>query len=1268
MVDAASDRGESRTTAVAWRGTSRYAVLGVLGRGGMGVVYEALDRQRQERVALKTLLNFDPAGLYRFKQEFRTLADVSHPNLVHLYELVAGEGDEVFFTMELVEGTDFLDHVRSEGVARSVRPETAIVTSIPEDRLKSGQRPSPSPARDAPLPNGPPSDLDRLRPALRQLVEGVRVLHRAGKLHRDLKPSNVRVTPEGRVVILDFGVATELGQLHDGSSDEDGIVGTATYMAPEQASGDPPVAASDWYSVGAMLYEALVGRPPFTGSAIEVLTAKTAITPPSPAECVPGIPEDLNDLCMALLAPEPEARPTAGEIARRLGGSPSDRAAPLAQQDAEAPLLVGREPHLRALWSAFAATVAGQAMTVRVRGLSGLGKSAVVHHFLDELERRGEALVLRGRAYERESVPYKAVDTVVDALSRHLLDRQKDEGGALELPPDTWTLAHLFPVLRRLPGLDGASQAPTGDPGMVRKRAFGVLRDLFGALTKQRRVVVFIDDVQWGDADSAALLVELMRPPDAPPVLIVTTHRSGEEDKSPFLADMKARWPEDAEVRDLEVGPLEFEDARRLALARIGSDDPLAQEAALGIAREAAGNPFLVEELARGVSAFHRVARPSLTLDDLVGERAARLPEEARRLLEVVAISGRPMPVAIVGAASGNENTAGQLVALLRAHRFVRAGLRDGREMVETIHDRIRETVVSRLPLAAAREHHAGLARVLEAAPDSNPEAIALHLLGAGDHERAAHYARGAAEQAIAKMAFAQAARLYEVILETLPSSSPEARALRRRMAEACEWAGHAEKAARAYLAAAEGAPPLERVDLERAAAHQLTAAGRIDESAAVFHRVLAAVGRAVPRSVFVTMVWVFIYRWVSAFFVARSKPEPRELAPEERVRLDALYWAQRGLTLVDPIPALYVKARFLIDAFRSRHPRYIVLAAAAEASTLASVGAPVSQRERTLFEVARRLSEENNDREGIAIYHITYGVGLYLRGKWRQSVERVDAATARLAAARRWPANGSVYAVYALTAQGDLREVRERTVRLLADADHRGDLYTSVNLRASHPVQAWLAADDVESARRHVREAMAQWSKTRFLVQHWQAMLSESEACLYLGDGAGAWKRVQADAKILRRSHLMHFGLVAIYTYYLRGRAALASLDTLPDDEQAARLAHAVRAETDLVRAEIDWAQPLAAIIASGIARARGDRAGAERSLRRAIELAEAADMALHAAAARYELGSLLGSEAGATLMDEAKEAMKARGVRVPEKFARILVPTMSRTTPGAT
>ena len=567
--------GESSNGVSVWKGTARFEVLSCLGRGGMGVVYEVFDRQRRERVALKTLLHFDADGLYRFKQEFRTLADILHPNLVHLHELVAGERDEVVFTMELVEGTDFLAYVhrarkgtfeprpdattRRSGVKRSGTAEGA-----PGDALE------PSPQATA----SSPADFDRLRHSLRQLAEGVRALHAAGKLHRDLKPANVRVTPDGRLVILDFGVATELRRHATSKAIDDGryeeVVGTVAYMAPEQASGEALVAASDWYSVGAMLYEALVGRPPFSGSAIDVLTQKVTLRPSEPALCARGVPADLNALCMALLATDPEQRPTGDEVLRRLGVTPSEPA-PAAEllDGSEATRLVGRDAQLLALKDAFEATREGRAVAVRVAGLSGMGKTAVVQHFLDELERRIDVLVLRGRAYERESMPYKAVDSVVDALTRHLMELQESER-TLALPAETWALAHVFPVLRRVQSIDEVPPASVGDPQLVRLHAFGVLRQLFASLSRTQRVVIFIDDVQWGDTDSAALLVELMRPPAAPPLLLVTTHRAEEAETSPFLTDLRARWPADAEVHELTVGPLGGDDARRLALSLLG--------------------------------------------------------------------------------------------------------------------------------------------------------------------------------------------------------------------------------------------------------------------------------------------------------------------------------------------------------------------------------------------------------------------------------------------------------------------------------------------------------------------------------------------------------------------------------------------------------------------------------------------------------------------------------------------------------------------------
>ncbi|MGH7270434.1 MAG: serine/threonine protein kinase, partial [Polyangiaceae bacterium] len=415
-------------------------------------------------------------------------------------------------------GSDRSGEIVDEEPTRIERPAAAS----PDDVAPPG--PMPMPMRVS------PADLDHLRPALRQLVEGVRALHGAAKLHRDIKPSNVRVTLEGRVVLLDFGVATELARVVDENLLEEGeMVGTARYMAPEQAVGEGSTPASDWYSVGAILYEALVGSPPFVGSAFDVLKMKSMLEPPAPSSCVEGVPADLDELCVALLQRDPELRPTGSEILHRLGVSQSVRPTPLPPEAPEPALaLVGRDAHLQALRDAFDAARAGRSITVRVSGPAGMGKSSVVQHFLDELVERGEAVVLRGRAYERESVPYKAVDSVVDALSRHLM-RLTDRDDVVTLPPDLWALARLFPVLRRVPSIASVKEQVVTDPHRARRRAFLALRELLASLAKRQPLVVFVDGVQWGDADSAALLLDLVRPPHAPPLLLVLAYRDDED-------------------------------------------------------------------------------------------------------------------------------------------------------------------------------------------------------------------------------------------------------------------------------------------------------------------------------------------------------------------------------------------------------------------------------------------------------------------------------------------------------------------------------------------------------------------------------------------------------------------------------------------------------------------------------------------------------------------------------------------------------------------
>src|SRR4051812_36635236 len=279
-----------------------------MGAGGMGVVYQALDRERNQVVALKTLRDVDAAALVRFKREFRALADISHPNLVSLYELTS-VGERLFFTMELVSGVGFLRWVRP-GDALPSLDETAELSaelhSITDVTSPGKRTPSSREPVRKESPRAGTLDIGRLRRALPQLAEGVAAIHERGLLHRVLKPPNVLVTGDGRVKILDFGLVTELDRENNTALVE-GLAGTAAYMSPEQGARQPPSPASDWDAGGVILYGALPGRLPSLGGPTDVLMDKQRFEPPRAREIPPGVPADLDELCQELLRREPEA-------------------------------------------------------------------------------------------------------------------------------------------------------------------------------------------------------------------------------------------------------------------------------------------------------------------------------------------------------------------------------------------------------------------------------------------------------------------------------------------------------------------------------------------------------------------------------------------------------------------------------------------------------------------------------------------------------------------------------------------------------------------------------------------------------------------------------------------------------------------------------------------------------------------------------------------------------------------------------------------------
>ncbi len=469
-------------------GTDRFRLLGQLGAGTFGIVYRVLDGERNLQVALKRLLRCDPGSLLRFKNEFRLLADLIHPNLVQLYELF-GEGRDWFFTMELISGVDFLSYVRPAG---------NIVS------------------------------WDHLREALYQLATGVQTLHSSGRLHRDLKPSNVLVEAGGRVVILDFGLVRTFEA--DSAEQTFTLAGSPAYMAPEQAAGRAISQAADWYAVGVMLFKALTGLLPFTGAWNEILEGKQRRSAPRPRDFVTHVPQDLDEACHSLLQRDPALRAPGKDILHARGTQDT-------RDTSRVDEFIGRHVELRIMHRYFATVTAGRGQTVLVRGHSGIGKTSFLVKFLRDLRcERPDVIVLRGRCRESESMAYKALDPIVDELVKYLRHLPESAGSAL-LPRSPELLRRLFPVFSDLELLAAFPDKLQEDPDeqQLRRRAFEALRELFGRMSDRRPVVISIDDVQWGDLDSLAFLTDLVLPPNAPALMLILAFRSESAADNPVL-------------------------------------------------------------------------------------------------------------------------------------------------------------------------------------------------------------------------------------------------------------------------------------------------------------------------------------------------------------------------------------------------------------------------------------------------------------------------------------------------------------------------------------------------------------------------------------------------------------------------------------------------------------------------------------------------------------------------------------------------------------
>jgi len=1199
----------------------------------MGEVYGAFDREREMRVALKRLRPLGPEYVQRFKNEFRAQQDLHHPNLVSLGELFLEEG-EWFFTMELVEGVSFIDWVRPPPPGSTRDTPRTITDSdvVPPTRemqygvlLAGGQLTAAY-------------DEARLRGALGQLAGGLNSLHAARKVHRDLKPSNVLVTEAGRVVILDLGLVTDMRAANTD------FVGTVQYMAPEQAARQPVGPASDWYAVGVMIYQALMGTVPFSGPPPDVLRIKQRLLPTPPHDLLPLVPPDLDVLCMELLQIDPADRPSGVEVLRALG-------LPAGEDDALHATFVGRDAELLELSHALDDARDGRTVSVVVHGESGIGKTALLEHFLARVQ---PSLVLAGRCYEREAVPFKAFDELMDRLVDWLSELPENEAIAI-LPPEAPVLAQLFPVLKGLKPLADTSSTIV-DPRQVQKVAFTALRQLLRAVAVRRQLVLAIDDFQWADADSLTLLGELLRQPGAPPLLLVATMRTTSEPDPSMLTFEQVRAVLHGAVRPLEVAQLPPASARRLAELLLPSSDQPAGDADR-IVREAGGHPLFIDALVRHRLTLGSQAGPA-RLDEALRARVAGFAALERHFMELIAVAGTRTPIAPLATAIGvNSDEAGQLAARLGAAHLVRV---HGIATIEPFHDRVREAVTASLSPEDRRARHQQLAAALEGTADA--ETLARHYHGAGDDVQAARYAARGADQALAVLAFYRAAQLCRWALELVPADSSERAVLLTKLGDALAYAGRGQEAADAYLAAGNG------LELRRRAAEQLLTSGHMARGLALLDAVLVELKTSVPetpRRALASLLWHRARVRLRGTSFAEQPNPPAEALHE----VDSYWSASKGLAMVDNIRGADFQCRCLLSALKVGDPSRVARSLGIEVCFVSTLGYASRKHANRLIAEARKLAERTKDPYALAYALSGESVNAFLQGRWRDGYEGTS-KTLTLYRERcvnvAWEVSSmQLFELWCLWNLGDNDEVARRMAAYVAEADERGDVYAGTTVRLFYGNATWLAHDDPERARAELKDAMARWSAEDsqlaryrgYKLQHHYALYADAQVDLYLDDGVSAVGRIDDSWSGLDASLLLRIQQTRIAMREVRARAHL-SVAARDREEHADSLRLACKDAKKLRGEGAPWATAHALLIEAAAASLSGDDALALKGFSDAATAYAAAEMPLHAAAARRRHGALTKGDAGAAEVLTADDALRTHGVRNPARFAKMLAP----------
>ncbi|MCI0710640.1 MAG: GNAT family N-acetyltransferase [Chloroflexi bacterium] len=716
---------------------NRYQLEELLGEGGMGAVYKAVDRLTGDFVAVKRVFlradklvftsTISGSGSNDHKlalaQEFQLLASLRHPNIIDVLDYGFDDDGFPFFTMSLLAGVKNI-----KDIATDVDMQTRATLII-------------------------------------QVLQALKYLHRRGIIHRDLKPQNVLVDSQHRAKVLDFGLAIHA---EDRLATANHMAGTLYYMAPEFFRGDPASIWTDLYAVGVIAYEVFTGEFPYkhdnVTTFVQHVAASAANWEPLKEYDIPFRPGVLSiaDIIKILLAKEPEQRfQTAHEVIEHLSAAVNHsvpiESIEIRESYLQASEFVGRDAELHELETALDAAVDGKGSSWLIGGESGVGKSRLMEEIRTKALIRG-ILVLRGQAKDSGSLPYHLWRNLLKRLVLSTEISDLEAAILKEVIPDIDKL--LEREVEMLPDLEADAQ---------KLRLLMTIVELFKRYS--RPIVLLLEDIQWA-YESLEPLQQLNRVVSEMPLLILASYRN---DERPELVD---------ELPDMQYIQLERLNREQIArvstsmLGEAGQSKPIIDL----LHKETEGNPFFILEVVRALAdhagnldKIGLVTLPPAVfaggIHDILHLRLSRLPDDALPLLKCAAVIGRQFDIDVLASMSQGQSIEEWLTACANVAVIERQD-----DLWQFTHDKLRNFVLSSMDDNERRHLNGQAARAFEKVYGERAKDLAASLarlwLRAGDVEQSARYTHLAAEKALATSSYFAARDILENLLPIVENGS----------------------------------------------------------------------------------------------------------------------------------------------------------------------------------------------------------------------------------------------------------------------------------------------------------------------------------------------------------------------------------------------------------------------------------------------------------------------------------------------------------------